>query len=201
MQLRLPADPRRCIPLKIVEQEPDPEGLIGGSPPTHARPATSGLRFFVSVPFATNPTEFISVFVADLEQLQSERLHHLGAVDVVRHGPSARGQASELDSPLSPMSLRLGGEAEDEERNRNDGELLPRGGHKLGGRPFLFPRTGPLASEIEHLTATGYLHVLQMAFPDRDEPIRGSWPFGDGELHLFGKPPFWRDLWRWCWQH
>jgi len=199
MQLRLPADPRRCVPLKIVEPEPDLEGLIGGAPPAVARPATSGLRFFVTVPFADDPAELISVFVADLALLRREQLQPLGAVDVVRHGPSARGPASELDSVLSPMALRLGGEIEDEEITEK--ELLPRGGHKLGGRPFLFPRMGPLAAEIERLTADGYRHVLQIAFPDRDEPIRGSWPFGDGEVHLFGKPPFERDLWRWCWQH
>lgn len=199
MQLRFPADPRRCIPLKIVEEEAGAEGLIGGSPPALVRPASAGLRFFVSVPFAVNPAELISVFVPDMEQLQSEKLLGLGAVDVVRHGPSARGPASELDSALSPRSLRLGSESEDDESE--DGELVPRGGHKLGGRPFLFPRAGALASEIERLTADGYRHVLQMSFPDRDEPIRGSWPFGDGELHLFGKAPYWRDLWRWCWQH
>src|SRR5262245_55963351 len=115
MQLRWPDDPRRCIPLKIVEPEPDAEGLIGGTPPVLARLATAGLRFFVSVPFAVNPTELISVFVADLGQLQSGRLHPLGAVDIVRHGPSSRGQASELDSVLSPRSLRVGGEIWDDE--------------------------------------------------------------------------------------
>lgn len=199
MQLRFPADPRRCVPLKIAEPEPDSEALIGGAPPAAARPATAGLRFFVTVPFAQDPAECISVFVAGLDQLQSGKIHLLGPVDVVRHAPSARGPASELDSVLTPMALRLGGEASDDEPN--GAELLPRGGHKLGGRPFLFPRTGPLATEIERLAADGYRHVLQISFPDRDEPIRGSWPFGDGELHLFAKPPFDRDLWRWCWQH
>jgi hypothetical protein len=199
MPLRFPADLRRCVPLKIAEEESDSEGLIGGAPPALARPEVAGLRFFVSVPFAVDPAERVSVFVAELAQLQSGKLHPLGVVDVVRHAPSGRGPASELDSVLSPMALRLGGEAGDDEPI--NGELLPRGGHKLGGRPFLFPRTGPLSLEIERLTADGYLHVLQMSFPDRDEPIRGNWPFGDGELHLFGKPPFSRDLWRWCWQH
>lgn len=199
MQLRFPADPRRCIPIKIVPPTDVPQGIIGGNPPVSARPTLAGLRFFVSVPFAVDPAENISVFVADLERLESGKLHALGAVEVIRHPPAPRGGASELSSPLSPMSLSLRDESEDDEQV--DRDLLPRGGHKLGGRPFLFPRVGRLAAEIERLNADGYLHVLQMAFPDRDEPIRGSWPFGDGELHVFGRPPFSRELWRWCWQH
>lgn len=199
MQLRLPADPSQCIPLKIVPLTAEGEGLIGGSPPVSVRPAFEGLRFFVSVPFTIAPVQNISVFVADLERLESGKLHALGAVDVVQHEPAPHAGASPMDSELSPLLLRLGGERSDDELQGS--EMLPHGGHKLGGRPFLFPRVGRLVTEIERLSVEGYLHVLQMAFPDRDEPIRGSWPFGDGEFHVFGKPPFSRDLWRWCWQH
>jgi hypothetical protein len=100
------------------------------------RPVGAGLRFFVSVPFAVRLPESISVFVAEMERLESGKLH-----------------------PLR------------------------------------------LASEIEQLMADGYLHVLQMPFRIGMSSSAGSVPLGDGELHIFGKPPFSRDLWRWCRQH
>ena len=47
--------------------------------------------------------------------------------------------------------------------------------------------------------AAGYLQILQLDFPGggEDALVSGNWPFGDGMFHLFGKPPFDRDHWRW----
>jgi len=45
--------------------------------------------------------------------------------------------------------------------------------------------------------------VVQFDFPggEVEAVVSGSWPFYDGEFHLFGKMPFEREDWYWFVQH
>ena len=61
------------------------------------------------------------------------------------------------------------------------------------------PPGGDLSDEIQRIRLAGFSHVLQVTFPGpRDGGIGGNWPLGERELHLFAKPPYTPDLWRWC---
>ena len=195
-----PADPLRCIPFHIATlDESGGQGLIGGTPPEGVVPRYEGLRYFLTVPLFEDPATMASVFVADLLTLLplSGRLHPLGAVDVVLHPPAERGASEALRSNLSPRGLSVGAE-ENDERLDEEGATWPRGWHKMGGRPCLVP-PADLADEVPRLLAAGFRHILQVAFPSqRDVPISGNWPLGERELHLFAKPPYSPDLWRWC---
>jgi hypothetical protein len=162
-------------------------------------PRFEGLRFFLSIPLFDAPETMASVFVADFGKLaqRSGRLQPLGAVDVVLHARVPRSANEALHSGLAPRGLEVGPEASDDEPDES-GAVAPHGGHKLGGRPFLTSGVA-MSEEIRQALQVGFQHVLQVSFPDqRDGPISGNWPIGETELHLFAKPPFWPDLWRWC---
>jgi hypothetical protein len=167
-------------------------------------PRYGGLRYFLTVPLFEAPATVASVFLADLGTVLLElsgQLHPLGAVDVVLHPPLERGSIEALRSDLSPMKLMLEPEeSDDSDEPDEDGTIGPRGGHKLGGRPVLTYQPQQLEDDVDKLLAAGFSHVLQTAFfPGGDEAsISGNWPLGERELHLFAKPPYSPDLWRWC---
>jgi hypothetical protein len=197
-----PADPRRCVPFHIATEESGGQGLIGGLPPRGVVPRYEGLRYFLTVPLFEAPQTMASVFLADLGTVLLElsgQLHPLGAVDVVLHPPAERGTNEALRSDLSPRLLVLGPEESDDYIDE-EGTIGPRGDHKLGGRPGLAYQPQQLEDDVEQLLAAGFSHVLQTAFfPGGDDAsISGNWPLGERELHLFAKPPYSTDLWRWC---
>ena len=76
--------------------------------------------------------------------------------------------------------------------------------HELvhGGSPYLVRETPDLRAQLDETAALGYLQILQIDFPtnEGDELVYGDWPFADGVFHLFGRPPFDSDAWRWLWQ-
>ncbi len=204
MQPLWPADPRRCVPFHIATEESGGQGLIGGMPPRGVVPRHEGLRYFLTVPLFDAPRTMASVFLADLGTVLLElsgQLHPLGAVDVVLHPPLERGAIETLRSELSPMRLTLEAEGSDDADDPDeDGTIGPRGDHKLGGRPALAYQRQRLEDEVEQLMLAGFSHVLQTCFfpGGRDASISGNWPLGERELHLFAKPPYTPDLWRWC---
>lgn len=197
-----PDSPNRCLPLRVVASAPPGGGLLGGEPPSGVMPARSGLRFFLTVPFCSEPALHLSIFVADLGVLLAyqDTICLPGAVEVITHPPRPRGAGSPHRSELAALSLSVGDEIEDLERDEN-GTVFPYLGHKLGGRAFLI-RQGALAEAIVASAREGFRHVLQMVFPGPpDVPVSGTWPFGDGVFHLFARPPCSLEQWRWCWQH
>ena len=196
-----PADPHRCVPFRIATAESGGRGLIGGMPPAGIAPRHEGLRYFLTIPLFKEPETMASVFLAHVFTLLdlSGQLHPLGAVDVVLHPPAERGTDESLLSELSPRTLRLEPEQPDDETDE-EGITSPYGDHKLGGQPCLAWQTERLEKEIERLLSSGFSHILQTCFfpGGEDAVISGPWPLGERELHLFAKPPYTPDLWRWC---
>jgi hypothetical protein len=103
-------------------------------------------------------------------------------------------------SGLSARPLLVGVEKDDWYVS-SDGERGPEIRHKIGGRPRVL--AAELASEGERLLGQGFVQVLQLGTPGGlgDAPGSGSWPFADGNFHLFGREPFGAEDWAWFWEN
>lgn len=200
MQLLWPDEPGRCVPLKITAPSSEASGSLGGPPPRGVMPATAGLRYFATVPVATSPELRLSLFVADFKRLLAcrGRITPPGLLDVQVHEPRPREASSPVASPLNPCGLLALEPREDREVDE-EGRSSRFLGHKLGGAPCLIRETATLLRELEALSGEGYTHVLQFVFPAPDEPVEGTWPFGDGVLHVFGRLNTPALDWRWLW--
>lgn len=203
MRVLCPSSELRCVPMRIVDSESGGAGLLGGAPPKAVKPdGADSLRYFASVPFTEDPTQQLSIFVADYGRLVNVRgtLNELGLLDIVVHPPTLRNhEATDLKSGLSSHGIQVLLEVDDWIRDE-DGTLVVRSGHKLGGRPHLVRETELLSAAIEKIGAEGFVHIAQFDFPEsEDATVSGNWPFGDGIFSLFGRTPFERHDWRWCW--
>ena len=177
--------------------------MLGGHAPEGILPASQSepLRYFATVPIASDPPLFASIFVADLESLMRARgqVNETGLVSIVVHARKQRGASSPLNSPLSEHSLLLAEPASDQVED-DDGLLTARSGHKIGGAPHLVRRKTALLAALESLRQDRYVLVAQFDFPHgEDVVVSGDWPFADGMFALFGREPFQEPDWRWCW--
>ena len=192
-----------CIPLQIIDAESDGVcGRIGGRPPQGVYPATgTASHYFATVPFFRSPILLISIFVGSLVDLLNikGRVSAPGVVVPIVHPPFPGGGDLQLASPLSAHWLEALQEVEDRMKN-DEGNLVSRPGHKLGGRPHLIRERDGLLDELRQMDMGGFVHLIQFDFPGRmDAPVSGSWPFADGIFNLFGRPPFAPTDWRWFW--
>jgi len=195
-----PTDAERCLPIRVVGDADDVDGYLGGMAPAGVG-APAALSYFLTIRLATDPDQYVSIFVAEYEALASVRAHlnQPGLVWFVTHRPSPRGQSTAQASRLSPHGLRIFPEGEDWLDDGEGGRVI-RSGHKLGGRPHLIRETTALRRGIETAAMEGFSYVLQVDFPESDDdPVSGPWPFGDGIFGAFGRAPYAAGDWRWWW--
>jgi hypothetical protein len=204
MPLVSPSNPLSCVPLRVVDKPGLTGSYLGGRPPAGVSPPASPtpLRYFATVPIATEPDLFASIFVADLETIMPVRARANDAdhLKVVVHPLATRATASSLqDSPLSEHALELLPVSDDWIEDE-EGARVVRPGHKLGGRPHLVRERATLVATLNSLRETGYFVVAQFDFPtDEDSVVSGDWPFADGVFVLLGREPFGHADWRWYW--
>lgn len=204
MRLVSPDSDLACVPLRIVDGVGAPGAWLGGRPPEGVVPPTSPgvLRYFATVPLATEPALCVSVFVADLEEIMRVRgrVNQTGPLQPVVHSGKPRESVkSAHDSALSEHSLMLLEPADDWVED-DDGQQVVRPEHKIGGRPHLVRERPELLASLEGIREQGYFLVAQFDFPSgQDAVVSGDWPFADGMFALFGREPFAEQDWRWCW--
>ncbi|MEA2560180.1 MAG: hypothetical protein QOH06_1684 [Acidobacteriota bacterium] len=157
------------------------------------------MEYLLTVPFLT-PSQELSLFVAGFDELlpANGSLQEPGLIEVFLHAPAPRRAPGEPASSLSGHPLLLHPVKDDWFVN-DDGETVIESSHKLGGRPYFIQGEPVLEDEVTKILRSGYLQILQLDFPGGggDTLVSGDWPFADGLFHLFGKPPFDRDHWRW----
>lgn len=202
MRLVCPSDLGTCVPFRIVGTAELSGGRLGGRPPKGAQPSDPSLRYFATVPLATEPSLFVSIFVADLEEIMGlrGRVNPAGRVAALTHALAPRTEASSaLDSPLSSHALSL-------QRPDNDwiadeeAERIRRPDHKIGGLPYLVREKSLLREQLDASFERGYHLVAQFDFPGpQDAAVSGDWPFADGMFALMGREPFGESDWLWYW--
>jgi hypothetical protein len=203
MRLLSPSSDSSCIPMRIVAERDELGPRLGGTPPQGVRPPNTGgpLRYFATVSLAIQPDQHLSIFVADFERIADARgaVNEPGLLEIVTHTPARRDGRTDVDSQLSAHDLVLLPETADVIREEDGNEVI-LSGHKIGGRPHLVRQNRKLLDGLRVIGDEGFRHVAQFDFPERDDAIvSGSWPFGDGIFSLFGRAPFGRADWRWCW--
>lgn len=202
MKIICPNDKSLCFPLQIVKQtDLTSKGKMGGRPPEGIFPKKFSvpLKYFTTINFSDEENLFISLFVADFENLLKVRgkINPLGFLDVVIHTPRKRVVASEFQSHISEHDIQILNIKTDIE---NFEEELFLSGHKIGGHPYLIRNKPKLVEGINQLFNNRFLHILQMDFPgNADDVISGDWFFGDGMFSLFGRFPFETKDWYWYW--
>lgn len=175
-----------------------PEGIGSGLPPS--------ARYFATVPLTEHPRLEGSLFLAErnehdliLSAGQLFRGEDLGPIVIRTHEASERGDSRLYESDLPPRTIVLQ-PLQDDWYVTADGERVPLGRHKIGGRAAIF-KEWDLEPVLSELTAEGFRQVLQFDFPGPDdEPMTGTWPFGDGMFHVFGKYPFGPNDWASFWE-
>ncbi|MEA2563075.1 MAG: hypothetical protein QOH06_4579 [Acidobacteriota bacterium] len=158
------------------------------------------MEYLLSLPFSMAPSQELSLFLSSFDELlpASGSLQEPGLIEVSLHALGPRRESGDYSSPLSEHPLLLQ-PAKDDWFVNDDGETVIESSHKLGGRPYFIQGEPDLENEVTKILDSGYLQILQLDFPGGggDALVSGDWPFADGLFHLFGKPPFDRDHWRW----
>lgn len=106
------------------------------------------------------------------------------------HRPVAeRETASPLAEGNPMLGFSFGPMAEDPDdfEYEDAGECLVYEDHKIGGVPY-FEQLEADVLNIASLLRSGFVHVLQLAFPGpEDAPVAGSWPFCGYVFHVFAR--------------
>jgi hypothetical protein len=202
MQLICPSNKMECVPIVITDDNLN-TGYIGGHHPLNIVPSYTQkeLYFFASVPLSFNPHLFVSIFIANFEEIVNVRghLNELGLLSVVVHKPVQRDIDTDFSSNLTEHNLKLLGETVDWIED-DDGSKIVRPNHKIGGRPHLVRPKKLLSDAINRIYEDSYSLIVQFDFPSGDDSmVSGNWPFGDGMFSLFGKQPFNNNNWLWYW--
>lgn len=199
MPLVWPSEKTECIPVLIGDGPSVSGPRLGGRSPEGIK-ARKGMEYLLTLPFSMDPAQELSLFIAGFDEIlpASGSLQEPGLIEVLLHSPAPRRASDESASSLSEHPLLLQ-PAKDDWFINDDGETVVESSHKLGGRPYFTQGESDLEDEVERILRSGYLQVLQLDFPGGgdDALVSGDWPFADGMFHLFGKPPFDRDHWRW----
>lgn len=192
-----------CLPMRIVPPTDSiNNGKLGGRPPKGIIPKRGlySLKYFITVKLSGEENLFISLFVADFENLLGVRgrVNKLGMVENVIHKPQQRENNSQFQSQISEHDIQILETENDSEEI--DKEIIYLSGHKIGGFPHLIRNKNNLENDINKLFENGFLQIVQIDFPgNQDDVVSGDWPFGDGIFSLFGKAPFENENWFWCW--
>ena len=197
----------RCIPLVIGDGRSDSGSRLGGTPPAGIAPlnVTSLTKYFATIQISRDPVVEISVFLTfDFNEMADNAgvIHSSGRlVQFVTHAASARNDAPEILSDLSPHPIIHGTECEDWLVD-DDGTQIVRAHHKLGGRPYVQYVGDGLPASLSQAEEAGYFQVVQIAFPGaKNGDVDGDWPFADGIFHVLGKEPLDECSWRYFWEY
>jgi hypothetical protein len=205
--LLIPPNPDRCVPFTTIGEGDSSKGSrLGGRAPKGIAPRTIGpkTKYLATFCIGDKPTRELSIFlnfdVAGFVENYGEMLTKTDLVHAIVHSESVRGETNELTSHLSEHPIEYEAESDDWVEGW-EGELEPDSESKLGGRPHLqYPLRG-LRDEVERLERQGLFQLVQIAFPNtKGGSVSGSWPFGTGWFHLFGKEPFDDDVWHYFWE-
>lgn len=203
MKLICPLERSMCVPLRITKPSVSlNNGKLGGRPPKGIKPKHNRipLKYFATIKISEEANLFVSLFVADFENLLSVRgkLNQAGLVEVIIHQPSERENSSEFCSQISEHDLQILPLRSDTQTV--DGETIVFSGHKVGGYPYLIRERHNLKNEIDRLFEDRFQQIVQIDFPgNQDDTVSGDWFFGDGIFSLFGKDPLEEKDWHWYW--
>lgn len=217
MKLICPSDIGRCIPFHVKDGPSETGPRLGGRAPENVLPLrlTDHTQYFATLPLCAEPSLEASIFFlgpdifdADTSTLQPANPF----LEIVTHSPSTRRNDKRFASKISEHAIITKSERDDADGDCVDpswkhpflaSEVISN--HKFGGRAFIFQWgrwTDSKFSELELLHTQGFVQVIQIAMPvgRRDGKVKGTWPFGDGHFHLYGRPPFSTMDWRWFWE-
>ncbi len=182
---------------------------LGGNPPRGVTPpiVLSSTRYFATVELGKGCSKELSLFLSidyaanSSNSLWNNRfkMHSTQSplVQLVLHAPAPRATDPALCSELSSHCLAIQGERIDSE---SPDENLIWNHHKIGGYPFFHHYRNPMVADANTLEDSGYLHLLQFAFPDSEDGlVSGDWPFAEFVFHVFAKPVVEGVDYHYCW--
>jgi hypothetical protein len=174
---------------------------IGGGPPTGVKPrkveaatryfATLGLEdgvdvsLFSTFDYVSRPSPFNFFCAAYKLHDQSNPIVQF----VVHEQSPGRETASPLRNILPMLGFVFGAQGTDPECPVVEalGNPAIYSDHKIGGQPFFSQLEGDVGAALE-LLRSGYVHLLQMAFPSSNDSLTNAdWPFGESVFHVFAK--------------
>lgn len=180
----------KCLPLTLGDnQETGPR--LGGRAPEGILPEVPSPNLHYLLTLVLSPTQECSIFIDAPDQILSApatTMCYDNRVQVIKHGPSQRGQGSRYDSWLSGHQI-IYLPPVDDEMVTEDGEHFPQGMFKIGGNPYMIQQTKRIIEGVATAQQAGFRQFLQVDTPAQRAPrIHGSWPFFDGTLNLFARP-------------
>lgn len=158
---------------------------LGGAPPRGVAPQRKENKYLLTVPILGTDEE-VSAFLPDFDILNetSGVLDFGDIVEVIRHPRSVRAAPGTAhDSELTGHAMPLLNEFED-----NSAE--PSSRSKLGGYPYFYREYEKVGAAVERFMSVGGIQILQLDVPGPGVSPKGSWPLGNGLLHILGRPPF-----------
>jgi hypothetical protein len=201
-----PDNERRMRPVQIGEGPSEDGPRLGGRPPSGVIVPTMRpeCRYFATVPISVDPPLELSIFInREFESLIAASLGELindDRVLLIPHRPSRRAIESPYRSELSEHPLVLGEECDDWFLG-DDGDEVTSSMHKLGGRPHTIHDPPEFVPATQEAARRGLRQFIQFDFPGADDAmIQGSWPWGDGEFHVFFRGPLAAAEWACFWE-
>lgn len=191
---------------RLITLAPDREkgSRLGGKAPAGIKPVATpeGTHYFMTLVLRENPHLECSLFIQTKDNILEAPRHLLfrdERIQMVRHGPSTRGEGSPLDSWLSSNAIDLS-EPISDTTQFGDTPVI-RATFKIAGRPSFEKEPKKLMGQIEQIQKEGFAYFMQIAYPIGPHKLRGTWPFSDyGTLHLYIKPSFESDEICYFWQ-
>jgi hypothetical protein len=195
-----PKERFKHLPFRIGDGPSETGARLGGRAPSLDYPAKlrDDAEYVLTVPIAAQPVVYASVFVnCDFDALLDAMNAGIQADDrvvVVAHPEAGRSDSTRYQSGLSAHPLLIGDSVCDDVDTIDDQKIFA-GGHKIGGSPHCIQE--PELEGAGDLMNRGFVHVLQLDFPGREDgDVRGNWPFADGLFNLFmrldrDEPPRW----------
>ena len=187
----LAANSLLCVPFRFSAYDPLASSWLGGgAPKSHGLKVNNiSHEFLLTINFLDDERQ-LSVFVArEYDRILSDE----GVLRSCTENDSA--VISDLSQPCKEVSTTIGSRFQLRslafETPIRDGSLEDQDSvwnhHKIGGTPFI--AHDRFIAEAGKAFSSGFIHLLQMAFPNRDDgPLSGTWPFGEDLLHLFVHP-------------
>lgn len=186
MPSRFSVDRQWCLPFRIAESIPHAVAFFGGGAPEGVRNPNPSMELEHLFTLNWRALEFaVTCFVSSRFETVLERRGKLrdagdDCIGMVMHSNLGGPDPSNSPSRYPACTLELGLPTAES----GDSIELPWSHNKIGGIA--------LAMEFESLEAIrladerSLQHLVQLCFPGgEDLPLRGDWPLGQDDLHLF----------------
>jgi hypothetical protein len=194
-----------CQPFAIDTKDAREGARFGGLAPEGVSPPmrNNKVEYLLTVPRGSAE---LSLFISLIYESRNPRCvwrsvktvldEQQGHVQAILHTPAKRSLSSRFKSSFEGHALRI-----DQPEADVDPEVGgPWASHKLGGVPVFYDSGSDLDDLAAAVMHSGYAHIIQLAPPSsRDAPVKGSWPFGESVLHVFGKTDGHDSSFRFIW--